>query len=173
MRPALLTLLAPLLAAACAAPYGIGGSVYNTDVQRQLYGPGYPVLGGTQKVFMYGTPPAGLTPEGFAALMRAPQWFQPTRFEAAQPGERPGSVRFVTAFGTDTNIVLCSRPAPGGDPALIAMAYCYGDREVTRASMRLTPGGDIARDVSALMYGLLPPPRPDDTHENCRIPGGC
>lgn len=168
MRAAFLCL--PVLAlSACAG--AVGGLVYNTDFQPQFSGPGQVPLGGVQPVFLLGTPPAGLTGEGFVSLLRVPGWYQPTAFRLAGPGDERG-FRFVAAFGTDLNAFLCERPQAGGDPRLVAMALCLGDTTVSRASLRLDPGGDVAAQVRGLMVGLLPPRRPDDSGP-CLRRGGC
>jgi hypothetical protein len=170
-RP-LRSLAAGLLAlglAACAAPFP-GALVYNTDFDPAFSGPGQIVLGGVQPVETHGTPPAGLTPDGFAALMRVPGWYPPTRFGIEPGGPDRRGLRFVAAFGTDATTALCERPSPGGDPALVAMALCLQDRLISRAALRMA-AGDPGPQIAALMRGLLPPQRPDDTRPCLRRTG--
>jgi hypothetical protein len=163
-----LLLAASLLLAGCA---GAGSTVYNTEFADQFRFPGALTLGGTRAVEMHGTPPAGLSPAQFAALMRVPGWYQPTRFRVATPDERPDAFRFVTAFGTDVNVALCTRPRYGADPALISMAVCNGGTLISRAAVRMAPGEEVNRAVGHLMVGLLPAPRPAD--RPCLVPGRC
>lgn len=144
--------------AACAAPLP-GGRIYNTDFDPIFADK--VVLGGAQEVVLAGAPPAGLAPEGFTAMLRAPGWYPPTRFVPAAPG-RPEGFHFVAAFGSDVVTALCRRPSPGGDPALIGMALCLGERQISRAAIRLSEG-PVEPQLHALMRALLPPPQPDDT----------
>lgn len=167
MRKAL-SALALGLAAACAAP---GATlVYDTEFADQFASRGMVPLGGIQPVDLVGTPPGGLAPEAFVALLRVPGWYQPTAFALAAPGADRKGFRFVAAFGTDLNVTLCTRPEPGGDPARMAMALCLGDLAVSRASMRLGPDGDLRRDIGVLMHALLPPPKPEETAPCRRFP---
>ncbi len=153
MRPVALLTAVTL---ALAAPAG-AASVYNDEIESQQFRGGVIRLGGIQQVIVVGTPPPGLTPEAVVAAMRAPAAYPRTRFQIA---DRPAeSYHFVVALGTDTNVGLCARPQGGAQPGLVAMAYCLGDRVISRASMRTDPAA-VADDMPELMRVLLRRPNP-------------
>lgn len=158
-RIAAAIMLPALVACAAQVPAAL---VYNTDFDPAFSAPGAVPLGGVVPVELHGSPPAGLSGADFAALMRAPGWYPPTRFRPAPAGGADEGVRVVAAFGTDSAVALCTRPMAGGDPRLVAMALCLGRRQVSRAALRMA-AGDPGPQVDLLMRGLLPPPRPDDS----------
>lgn len=134
---------------------GAGNVVTEAEQEATYFATGRAEVSGRVPVRVFGAPPEGLSSAEAVALLDAPAAYEGLVFAPAAPGPAPGGWSFVLAFGTDRAAFLCERPAPGGDPSLVAAALCLDDRTVSRAALRFGPGGFRAA-LPDLLVSVLP-----------------
>ncbi|MEM9047679.1 MAG: hypothetical protein AAGC92_03070 [Pseudomonadota bacterium] len=144
-----------VLLAGCTG--GLGGPVvFNDGKNQQYFTKGTVSLGGRVPVSVFGTVPGDDT-AGFVGILKTPGYQPSAAFELADDTTGAPGMRFVFAFGVADNTRLCTRPAAGRDPGLVAAALCNGTDIVTRATLRLG-GASLENAIPSLMRTLLPRP---------------